>query len=447
MGEDRSYTGSFHERKSSEEEEEENSQTSFLFHLARSRIMLSAATAAAAAMVVGDDHMTVEADPSSSATAGGDSAEEQQQQSLLSSDNRYYSCDQDKLTTLQKEKPWMKEAKYFQNVALSPSAVMKMMMHCASGVEKGIKQGGNPIEVMGLLLGRPDPTNPKTLIVTDAFPLPIEGFETRVIADDQNVVNHMISLTDCLERTRNEKFMGWYHSHPFDLGSHSHCFLSQTDLSTQLQWQRAEDPHGNPFVAIVLDPLRSIHTGTPELKAFRAFPPEYTSPITNQCPDGSIQHSEQLRLEHWGSCWNRYYELDVDYYMSSTSRYVLEQLTQSYLWMTTFKRKDEEESVVETKKVASAWKDASSAASSMGPPAAAASASVISLIDPDPFGGVGRIGGPPSATGSSAAAAGTAAKAESWQPTVSKLQQLATQELAQSTLCKVQQQVFPKSNA
>ena len=100
-----------------------------------------------------------------------------------------------------------------------------------------------------------------------------------------------------------------YHSHPFDLGDHSHCFLSQTDLSTQLQWQRAEDPHGNPFVAIVLDPLRSIHRSAPELKAFRAYPPEYNSPTPNECPDGSVEASEQTRLEHWGSCWNRYYEL------------------------------------------------------------------------------------------------------------------------------------------
>ena len=29
------------------------------------------------------------------------------------------------------------------------------MTHCHSGVEKGVKKGGNPIEVMGLLLGRP----------------------------------------------------------------------------------------------------------------------------------------------------------------------------------------------------------------------------------------------------------------------------------------------------
>jgi COP9 signalosome complex subunit 5 len=102
-----------------------------------------------------------------------------------------------------------------------------------------------------------------------------------------------------------------YHSHPFDLADHGHCFLSQTDLSTELQWQRAEDPHGNPFVAIVVDPLRSFHLQKPEIKAFRAYPPEYNSPVHNECPDGSIQPIEQFRLEQWGSCWNRYYELEV----------------------------------------------------------------------------------------------------------------------------------------
>ncbi|CAB9519266.1 signalosome complex subunit 5 [Seminavis robusta] len=246
-----------------------------------------------------------------------------------------YTFQPEELQKLRTEAPWMKDAKYFQKVAISPSAIMKMMMHCHSGVEKGISKGGNPIEVMGMLLGRPDPDTPHTLVVSDAFPLPIEGFETRVIADDENVVNHMIALGESLERTRKEKFMGWYHSHPFDLADHGHCFLSQTDLSTELQWQRAEDPHGNPFVAIVVDPLRSFHLQKPEIKAFRAYPPEYNSPVANECPDGSIQPVEQLRLEQWGSCWNRYYELEVEYYMSSTSRSILEQLTQDYLWMRT----------------------------------------------------------------------------------------------------------------
>jgi COP9 signalosome complex subunit 5 len=209
------------------------------------------------------------------------------------------------------------------------------MTHCHSGVEKGVKKGGNPIEVMGLLLGRPDPITPHTLVVTDVFPLPIEGFETRVIADDGDVINHMIELGESLEATRREKFMGWYHSHPFDVGPHSHCYMSQTDISTQLQWQRAEDPHGNPFLAIVVDPLRSLARGDPELKAFRAYPPEYTHPVVNQCPNGEILHEERARLEQWGSCWASYYELEVEYYMSGGARGVLSTLTRNFLWMRT----------------------------------------------------------------------------------------------------------------
>jgi COP9 signalosome complex subunit 5 len=247
--------------------------------------------------------------------------------------NERYTFDEQKLATLRQESPWQNDPKYFQTVAISPSAVMKMMTHCHSGVEKGIKKGGNPIEVMGLLLGRPDPTTPTTLVVTDVFPLPIEGFETRVIADDGDVINHMIALGESLENTRKEKFMGWYHSHPFDVGVHSHCFLSQTDISTQLQWQRAEDPHGNPFLAIVVDPLRSLAKNSPELKAFRAYPPEYTNPVVNQCPDGSVIHEEQLRLEKWGSCSSAYYELDVEYFMSSGARNVLSLLNRNFLWM------------------------------------------------------------------------------------------------------------------
>ena len=203
---------------------------------------------------------------------------------------------------------------------------------------------------MGLMLGRPDPYKPTNLIVTDAFPLPIEGFETRVVADDQDVVNHMISLGERLEGTRREKFMGWYHSHPFDLilgeDARTHCYLSQTDLSTQLQWQRAEDPHGNPFAAVVVDPLLSMHTGSPQLKAFRAYPPEYQSAIPNECPDGKIVPSEKHRLELWGSCWNRYYELKVEYYMSEASRAILGDLTQDYLWMKSFQRDSNSNDVV-----------------------------------------------------------------------------------------------------
>jgi COP9 signalosome complex subunit 5 len=59
----------------------------------------------------------------------------------LPADARYH-FDADKLQKLRTESPWQKNPKYFDKVAISPSAVMKMMMHCQSGVEKGIAKGG-----------------------------------------------------------------------------------------------------------------------------------------------------------------------------------------------------------------------------------------------------------------------------------------------------------------
>lgn len=356
--------------------------------------------------------------------------------SSSSADARYYASDPTQLQALRSAVPWTKDPKYFKSVAVSPSAVMKIMMHCQSGVEKGIAKGGNPIEVMGMLLGRPDPTTPTTLVVTDAFPLPIEGFETRVIADDESVVNHMIALGESLERTRREKFMGWYHSHPFDLGDHSHCFLSQTDLSTQLQWQRAEDPHGNPFVAVVVDPLRSAHLQEPQLKAFRAYPPEYQSPRANECPDGSIEPSEQVRLEKFGSCWNRYYELGIEYYMSSVSRKVLEQLTQDYLWIRTLHRQSEAST---TSRLTAAEKQLQAALQTG--PSGAAGASASAAASSRGAAGYARARAEQGLASMSMASAPEPQSTE-WKKAVGQLTELAADQAGQANLQVTKERIF-----
>ena len=159
-------------------------------------------------------------------------------------DDSIYSFDEKKLECICREKLWMEDPKYFKSVKIGPSAVIKMIMHGQSGVDNGIKKGGKPIEVMGLLLGRPDTEDPRSFIITDAQALPIEGFETKVVADDDKVLNYMIELQESNEVSRKEGFCGWYHTHPFDLGERNHCFLSNTDISTQLSWQRTEDSRG-----------------------------------------------------------------------------------------------------------------------------------------------------------------------------------------------------------
>ncbi|GMH54488.1 hypothetical protein TrRE_jg10907, partial [Triparma retinervis] len=247
-----------------------------------------------------------------------------------------YKIDPEGLKKLRKDKPWCNNVKYFKSVSFTPGATIKIMAHCQSGVTKGLSSpSGSPIEVMGLMTGRPSlslgPDNP-TIVITNAYPLPIEGFETRVIADDAEVINYMIRLGEMLEETSEEKFCGWYHSHPFDVGLHDHCYFSSTDLSTQLHWQRSEDGHGNPWLGVVVDPLRSLALGTLTVAGFRAFPPEYKNPSPQTCPDGRDVAAKEDRLAMWGVCYDRYYKLETAHHMSSLGGTVMGGLNREFKW-------------------------------------------------------------------------------------------------------------------
>ena len=82
--------------------------------------------------------------------------------------DRMYAFNQEATDAIREAKAWMKDPTYFKRVKISPSASIKMMSHCQSGVEKGIKNNGNPVEVMGLLLGHPDSEDPHSFIISDA---------------------------------------------------------------------------------------------------------------------------------------------------------------------------------------------------------------------------------------------------------------------------------------
>ena len=62
---------------------------------------------------------------------------------------------------------------------------------------------------------------------------------------------------------RQENMVGWYHSHP-GYG----CWLSGIDVGTQSIQQQYQEP----FLAIVVDPHRTIAAGKVEIGAFRTYP-------------------------------------------------------------------------------------------------------------------------------------------------------------------------------
>jgi len=125
--------------------------------------------------------------------------------------------------------------------------------------------------------------------------------------------------------------MGWYHSHPFDVGAHSNAFLSGTDVSTQLGWQLSEDAGGNPWLSLVVDPLRGVATGRPEIGAFRCYPPAY-SPPCGTAPDGVVWADERARNARWGESCAAYYELAVSYVVPTLTSSLLTVLARDFMW-------------------------------------------------------------------------------------------------------------------
>ena len=65
---------------------------------------------------------------------------------------------------------------------------------------------------------------------------------------------------------RLENVVGWYHSHP-GYG----CWLSGIDVSTQMLNQQFQEP----FLAVVIDPTRTVSAGKVEIGAFRTYPEGY----------------------------------------------------------------------------------------------------------------------------------------------------------------------------
>jgi len=135
--------------------------------------------------------------------------------------------------------------------------------------------------------------------------------------------------TQLERKEREERIIGWYHSHPFDVETYSHCHLSATDVRTQ-KMQQMMIPQ---FVAIVCDPLRSLARQEPEFGAFRTFPKGHKIP-DDLCPDGSMgEKKSDGRIKRWGHSSDEYYALKSTFFMSQLGRHFLGIMSKNNLWV------------------------------------------------------------------------------------------------------------------
>lgn len=230
--------------------------------------------------------------------------------------NALYSLpDPEEYKALQNNAPWRKDPSYFTHVRISALALLKMTTHARSG---------GSIEIMGLMTGY---VSGHSLIITDAFRLPVEGTETRVNA--QNEADEYMVTFGQLSREgggQEENPIGWYHSHP-GYG----CWLSGIDVNTQMTQQMVLDP----FVAVVIDPDRTVSAGKVEIGAFRTYR-ENERPKDKQFTDDSdeFQAIPTGKIEDFGAHANSYYSLEVTHFKSTLDTHLLGLLWNKY-WTST----------------------------------------------------------------------------------------------------------------
>ncbi|KAF2475076.1 Mov34-domain-containing protein [Lindgomyces ingoldianus] len=233
-----------------------------------------------------------------------------------------YSYSTTSQKAINEARPWRSDPHHFTSVRVSAVALLKMVMHARSG---------GSLEVMGLMLGK---IEANTFIVTDSFRLPVEGTETRVNAQDEANEYMVEFLSRAREAGQLENAVGWYHSHP-GYG----CWLSGIDVSTQKTQQMYQDP----FVAVVIDPDRTVSAGKVEIGAFRTFPEEYVKDkekaASSKAGGGGVgedgfQTIPLGKIEDFGAHANHYYALEVSHYKSSLDTKILEALWNKY-WVGT----------------------------------------------------------------------------------------------------------------
>jgi len=230
----------------------------------------------------------------------------------IGEDDSIYHYDQEAMDALNVAKPWKEDVNYFKKVRISAVALLKIALH-AHGGAMGRKAGKEVVgglaasmkggesqaaaapapepeegekrrfEVMGYLQGK---IVDDTFVIMDSLQVDAAFSETSVELD-QNATNQLLAheklshgddeiLGVEIDRpemgkyfipknpvARPEKCVGWYHTHPGLT-----LFFSGTDVVNQRNMQM----FGDPFIALVFEPVQMMELGRCRLGAFRTFP-------------------------------------------------------------------------------------------------------------------------------------------------------------------------------
>jgi COP9 signalosome complex subunit 5 len=142
---------------------------------------------------------------------------------------------------------------------------------------------------------------------------------------DRSSCKRLQSLTTPRQRQvgKAENVLGWYHSHP-GYG----CWLSGIDVNTQMMNQQYQEP----WLAVVIDPVRTASTGKVTVGAFRTYPANYQPAASGS--DAQYQSIPLNKIEDFGVHANAYYALEVSYFKSSLDTHLLDLLWNKY-WLNT----------------------------------------------------------------------------------------------------------------
>ncbi|WWC68191.1 COP9 signalosome complex subunit 5 [Kwoniella pini CBS 10737] len=219
-----------------------------------------------------------------------------------------YSREDEK--SLEDAAPWSQDPHYFHTVKISAVALIKMVTHARSG---------GAYEIMGVMYGR---VRDGVFWIMDAAALPVQGTETRVNAGNE-AMEYMVSFQESSrEAGKGELLRGWYHSHP-GYG----CWLSGIDVNTQQNQQKFNDP----YLAVVIDPNRTVSAGKVEIGAFRTYPEGYKPPSSGASQYQSIPMD---KIEDFGVHADAYYPLKVEIYKTKLDEELLDLLWNKY-WVAT----------------------------------------------------------------------------------------------------------------